>query len=594
MFDRALGARCRGAICSVALLLGPMLCATAMESGSAVELLQRADNIKTSDHAEFSRILDSLDQQTHALTAPQREYIAYLRGWQDAYVGNYDSALTRLKSFIDSSNDATLRFRARATMVNVLSIAKRYDDAFAELNRLLDGLEHVRDPSAREQGLTVAALLYDEVGQYDLSLDYADRVIAENWAGRGVCRGGQIKVKVLYESTRERQRPAALTQEIQRASSACESMGELTYANAVRGYEARLFMERGELKQALDLLLKHYDEVVRAQYPRVKSQYDVLLAQTYFRMGEMKLARDYGLRAVESAVKNEYTEPLVSAYHLLYSVDKQRGDTTSALQFYEKYTTADKGYLDDISARQLAFERVRHDLAAKKLQIESLELQRELDAKAIENVRLYIALLIAVLGFIVFWAYKTKKSQLHFMNLSRRDGLTGIFNRPHFMELAASTLDNCQKLKQDVSLILCDLDYFKEINDRYGHAEGDEVLKRMVAACHSHMRAADIFARVGGEEFCILLPACSVDDAKQRADQLRIAIASVSEQSRGTISASFGVTAAAISSYDLHQLMAHADLALYQAKRSGRNCVVGYDASCVVTAMRPGPATAML
>jgi diguanylate cyclase (GGDEF)-like protein len=229
---------------------------------------------------------------------------------------------------------------------------------------------------------------------------------------------------------------------------------------------------------------------------------------------------------------------------------------------------------------------VKYEVAANKLQIESLQLQRKLDAKAIENVRLYVALLIVSLGFIGFWAYKTKRSQLHFMKLSRRDGLTGIFNRPHFMELAASTLENCRKLKQDASIVLCDLDHFKQINDRFGHPEGDSALKRMVAACQTHLRSADVFARIGGEEFCILLPACGANDAGERAEELRKAISSVSTRGDTTLSASFGVTGTATSSYELHQLLAHADIALYQAKRAGRDCVVVYDKDSIVTVFR--------
>ena len=174
---------------------------------------------------------------------------------------------------------------------------------------------------------------------------------------------------------------------------------------------------------------------------------------------------------------------------------------------------------------------------------------------------------------------------------SRRDGLTGIFNRPHFMELASSTLENCQVARQEVSLVLCDLDHFKEINDRYGHAEGDAVLKRMVTACQAHLRAADIFARVGGEEFCIMLPGCSAEDARERAEQLRIAISNATDKSRATISASMGVSATRPSGYELHQLMAHADTALYQAKRAGRDCVVVYDPNSIVKQLRPGSAS---
>jgi diguanylate cyclase (GGDEF)-like protein len=559
----------------------------AMQPDDAAALLSRADNLKTSNHSEFTEMLRSLEQQTPNLPPEQQEYVRYLRGWQEAYVGNYEAALATLRGVVSTARNPTLQFRARVTMVNVLSIARRYEEAFTELSGLLDQVDQIEDPNVREQGLTVAALLYGDFGQHDLSLIYADKVIQENASGLGQCRAGQIKVKSLYDSSRAEKRPALLDDEIEKSVSACVAVGELTYANVVRGYRARLHMERDELPQALELLTRYDDEVRKSQYPRLISQYDVLLAQLHWRMKDAGRARQFALRAVEGAVKNEFTEPLVAAYHLLYSIEKERGNEQSALAFHEKYTAADKGYLDDIGARQLAYERVKHEVAANKLQIESLKLQRELDAKTIENVRLYVALLIAILGFIAFWAYRTKRSQLHFMNLSRRDGLTGTINRPYFMELAASTLDNCRKLRQDVALILCDLDHFKLINDRYGHAEGDVVLKRMVAVCQAHMRAADIFARVGGEEFCILLPGCGVGDARDRAEELRKAIATVSDKSRAIISASLGVTGTVLSSYDLQQLLAHADLALYQAKRAGRDCVVVYEKDSTVTTLRP-------
>ena len=561
----------------------------AQQPSDVSALLQRADSIKTSSHAEFAEILTSLEQRAEQLPPHEQEYVQYLRGWQEAYIGNYEASLAILRSFVSASKDPTLRFRARVTMVNVLSIARRYEEAFSELSELLDQLDEVSDPSARAQGLGVAALLYGDVGQHDLSLVYADKVIAENFGGQGVCRGGQLKVRSLYDSTRADRRPASLAQEIRKGVDACTAVGEVTFANVIRGYQARLHMERGELQEALELLTAHYDEVAQSQYPRLISQYDVLVAQIHWRMNDATLARRFALRAIQGGVRNEFTEPLVQAYHLLYSIDKEFGNTRSALGYHESYAEADKGYLDDISARQLAFERVRHEVAANKLQIESLQLQRELDAKEIENVRLYVALLAVIVAFIGFWAYRTKRSELHFMNLSRRDGLTGIFNRPHFMELAASTLENCYKLKQDVSLIVCDLDHFKQINDRFGHAEGDKVLKFMVTACQHQMRAADIFARVGGEEFWILLPACGVSDARERAEELRKAIAELSNTTRATISASFGVTGTPLSGYDLHQLLAHADAALYQAKRAGRDRVVVYDKESVAAQLRQDP-----
>jgi diguanylate cyclase (GGDEF)-like protein len=129
-------------------------------------------------------------------------------------------------------------------------------------------------------------------------------------------------------------------------------------------------------------------------------------------------------------------------------------------------------------------------------------------------------------------------------------------------------------------VVLCDLDHFKSINDKYGHATGDQVLRQAVDACRNHLRASDLFGRFGGEEFCILLPGCSLADARQRCEQLRMAIATITTDggnSISSVSASFGVAATSSSGYELRQLLAHADAALYRAKYAGRNCVVLYD-----------------
>jgi diguanylate cyclase (GGDEF)-like protein len=192
--------------------------------------------------------------------------------------------------------------------------------------------------------------------------------------------------------------------------------------------------------------------------------------------------------------------------------------------------------------------------------------------------------------FIALFAYRTKRSQLHFMKLSRVDGLTGIDNRPYFIAQAERALDATRKLEQEVCVILCDLDHFKSINDKFGHATGDHVLRQAVDACRKHLRASDLFGRFGGEEFCILLPGCSLADARQRCEQLRAAIASVTTESgnaSATVSASFGVAATSSSGYELRQLLAHADAALYRAKFAGRNCVVLYDTMHAVGSAPP-------
>ena len=491
--------------------------------------------------------------------------------------------LPSLRALSKDSKDVTLRLRADATLVNVLALTKRYEEAYSRLSRVLELLPRVVDKGAREQGLMDAAELYNQVGQNDLSLGYAQTLIDENWAGRGVCKGGRMKVQALYQSARIK----TVSPELQAAIDACVKSGDLFYANIIRTYQARLYIDEGRLDDAISLLKGHYDEVKQSRYARVLSQYDALLAEAYRRKGIPALAQLFAVNATGGALRDEYSEARVTAFRILFELARSRGDFKAALAFHEKYTAADKGYLDDASARQLAYDKVTHEAIANQLQIATLnkqiqvlQLQRALGAETVENSRLYIALLITVVLFIGLWAYRTKRSQLHFMNVSQLDGLTGICNRPHFLGQAEIALESSRKVQHELCIVLCDLDHFKSINDRHGHAAGDFVLRETVSRCRVHLRADEVFGRFGGEEFSILLPNCSPEAALERAEQLRVAIAGTSAGTgwiESKVSASFGIAATGASGYDLRQLLAHADAALYQAKRAGRNRVVLYD-----------------
>ncbi|MDE2308632.1 MAG: GGDEF domain-containing protein, partial [Xanthomonadaceae bacterium] len=151
--------------------------------------------------------------------------------------------------------------------------------------------------------------------------------------------------------------------------------------------------------------------------------------------------------------------------------------------------------------------------------------------------------------------------------------------RQHFLAQAERELQYCRKSARDACLVLIDLDHFKDFNDTYGHATGDRVLMHAVQSCQTHLRSTDVFGRLGGEEFGVLLPECGLDQVVGRVEQLRLAIATVADADvlDVVVSASFGVAATACSGYELRELLIHADDALYQAKNTGRNRAVVFD-----------------
>jgi diguanylate cyclase (GGDEF)-like protein len=571
-------------VCACLLLTHPTLAAEQLD---AAQLLQKADDLRTVNYTEFSAILQSLQRVREDLTTPQRDYLQYLEGWKSAYDGDNDTAIARLDAIARTSADITLRFRASTTALNVLEISKRYDAAFSRLNAVLQTLPQVPDRAARQQVELVAGQLYTEVGQIALALSYAQLVIDEDWDGLGVCRGGRVKEMALYEGGRIK----AVGSELQNAIDACTRKNEFVNANAVELTAAKVYIAQRRYDDAIQVLQEHYDQVTATHNPRMIALFNAWLADAYRRKGVPGLAREFASKVTGRT--EEFGEALVTAFRVLYEIAKDQGDFKAALGFHEQYAAADKAYLDDLSARHLAYQKVNHENIANKLQVDALnkqnhvlQLEHELSGKAVETSRLYISLLTMSVVFIGLWAYRTKRSQLHFQNLSRLDGLTGICNRPHFIEQAEKALEASRRTGEPICIILCDLDHFKSINDRYGHATGDFVLKRTVSACNVLLTKDEVFCRLGGEEFGVLLRNCVIDHARQRAEVLRVTIAGITAHqgtTKATVSASFGVSTTGSSGHELGQLLAHADAALYEAKRTGRNRVVVFGQPIEVT-----------
>ncbi|MFA6137949.1 MAG: diguanylate cyclase [Sulfurimonas sp.] len=156
--------------------------------------------------------------------------------------------------------------------------------------------------------------------------------------------------------------------------------------------------------------------------------------------------------------------------------------------------------------------------------------------------------------------------------IASTDSLTGLYNRYKFSELYLSSLLAMRQRHNDMSLIILDIDLFKKVNDTYGHNAGDKVLVQVSHALLKTLRNIDIVCRWGGEEFVVLLPTASLENAYALAQNIRTHIEELEIDVVGHITASFGV-AQVLESDDMQSIIDRADKALYLAKESGRNCV---------------------
>jgi len=154
------------------------------------------------------------------------------------------------------------------------------------------------------------------------------------------------------------------------------------------------------------------------------------------------------------------------------------------------------------------------------------------------------------------------------------DELTGAHNRRSFMQLGREEISRSLRYDRPLSLLLLDLDHFKLINDRFGHETGDEVLRRFSRLCRRTLREPDIFGRLGGEEFAVIIPEESLDGARKTAERLRAAVEEEFVATPQKLTISIGVTEMQNRDTSLNDLLKRADTMMYHAKHQGRNQVI--------------------
>lgn len=199
--------------------------------------------------------------------------------------------------------------------------------------------------------------------------------------------------------------------------------------------------------------------------------------------------------------------------------------------------------------------------------------EREIEGDRILSVR---ANPIPGGGVITLYTDITERKafERRLIGMATRDELTGLINRREFFTLAHHEEERAKREGHIVSVMMVDADYFKKINDTYGHAAGDDVLRNLADNCRSIFRKTDVVGRYGGEEFSVILPGAQVDMAKVIAERLRKAVEeSVVKSDKGdiTYTVSIGIASDIGREVKIEEILDRADRALYTAKAQGRN-----------------------
>lgn len=272
-----------------------------------------------------------------------------------------------------------------------------------------------------------------------------------------------------------------------------------------------------------------------------------LLAESYAVMGDFDQAYEHKKIYLHKYADNEKF---------------QKNKLVSLLN--DKYQTQKKNKENELLAQQNALEQ------EKIAQIDILQKQRKRNT-------IILACLSIVFIVIMFRQYRVRR---RLIRLSRTDMLTELINRKTLFYLGERLFKKSQEHSSLLSVIYFDCDFFKRVNDNYGHQVGDEVLKKIAKIGNEVIRSRDIFARIGGEEFVILLPEENLTKAKAVAEHIREKIAQYDFLFVGikeNITASFGVASSEQMNVGFNQLLHTADTAMFKAKEQGRNKVVCFE-----------------
>jgi diguanylate cyclase (GGDEF)-like protein len=549
-------------------------------------LLEETESIRLIDYPQFLKNISHLETLQDSFSHNQSCLFEYLKSYQISYDGQLDKAKQFIAKRLNDCKDINVNVRLNGLLANISAISGDYIQAVSILDKVISKLDQIQDKPTKYHLYGAAYLVYHLVNQADLSQKFADLMINENPPNQLLCKAKAYKYLATLKLTKQK----LDNKDIQNTIDFCMNNKQVIYAQILLINWLSNQMEESESLKELNLILTKllsYEAVIDStQYKNIIGIKNSLLAQLYEKLNRQELAKKYALKAIQGSISIGETAQKIKALQVLINFYQNKGDYKESNNYLIKKYNSEKKYDSDEQAKLMSFQTVKHNNLANEYQIKALsqenkllELQNQLAEKSKKNQRLLNILYATIFVFFGFLTYRLIKQQRKFKRLSEYDHMTMIYNRKGIKEYMEYLLPHAQKKDELVAYIIFDLDLFKRINDVYGHVVGDWVIKNTIKACKDLNNEKAVFARLGGEEFSIIINNSSVDEAINFAESCRKAIYAIDTKETGSvfqISASFGITTSELSGYDYNGMMNHADNALYYSKENGRNKITLY------------------
>lgn len=544
------------------------------ETDAAVEaLIDRAGELFMAAPLEAL----ALSEQALALLPPLADgavsvphaLVRRARGIALHYAGRHVDGLAELNRALAATpaDDLALQSRVLRALSMGCELLGALDDALAWAKRALEAARGQGEPRYVADALLSLGVAHSRGGDPEAGLEQFRQVLAL-FEARGEVGGCVSVLNNMGINCKNLGRHDEAIAHFERGLALAAADGDAAASAVLRSNLGEPLLALGRLDDAERALDAAIAALAACGYREAEINARVTHGRVLLALGRDAAAQAQLEQALEGAEATGGRNYAARAHQTLAALHKAAGRFEAALRHHEAFHAAERAQFNADSDRTIAALRVQLEVADARHEAEVHRLRHVEIAQAHDELKALHAALLAA---------DTEKSALleQLAEQSRTDALTGLANRRWLDERLADEVQRARRHGKPLAVAMCDLDFFKRINDRFGHAIGDEVLRRVAAILRERCRATDLIARYGGEEFCIAFLEADAAHAARSCEALRAAVAAhdwSAVQPGLAVTLSIGVSDRH-DPPDAHALLADADMHLYRAKRDGKNRV---------------------
>lgn len=571
------------------VVLGVVVCGTmaiqpvpAFSEESELErLLDKAAELNvTAPWEESQTVLDQIEPLLDQATPDQYARYELLNIRNLALAGDIHAGLDRVEQLLDQPIPTDQRMTALLRAANLAMIARRYEAAFSFLNQALELDPEIDHSGSSTDVFSVATEMLAAVGDTERAIEYGHRS-AERAIERAEDRPECLARQRLANAYKVSGDLDSAIGQYRLGLESCRRANDPIISGIVEFGLGDALRRHGEYEEAERRLEAGVAQLQQNDYVPGVTEARLRLAQLHFEQGRIARAEELFAELPGSFEQRERWNLAATAHRFLGEIARHRGDYRKAVEHYEARMKAQERFLNRERAMNLAYLEVAFDIRIKEQELALLREQarvRELEAETRRQQRRlqylgYVITAFLVVALILLLAHATRERR-RYRRMARRDGLTGLNNHTRFFEIAEDAFRSSRERGEPFTLVLGDIDFFKKVNDRYGHIKGDEILRRVAGRLREVFADRAILGRIGGEEFAAIVPGESASRVHAIVEDLRPRLRSSRAGDEPIpLTMSFGIAQAG-GEATLQALRERADQALYQAKHAGRDRIV--------------------